>query len=137
MSQNAIETEPRAAQPAADVPRAEPTLDGCTRERGSLLGLPRVYWLLWTGALINRVGGTVFALLSIYLTRVRGLSPELAGLVLSLYAGGTTVAGPVGGVLADRIGRRATLILATSGAGTFMLMLGFVRAGGASTLVII
>jgi predicted MFS family arabinose efflux permease len=43
----------------------------------------------------------------------------------------------MGGVLADRIGRRATLLLATSGAGTLMLTLGFVRAGGAGTLVVI
>ena len=51
--------------------------------------------------LLNRLGGAVFFLLGLYLTRERGLRPELAGLVISLYAAGGLVAGPVGGALAD------------------------------------
>jgi MFS family permease len=93
-------------------------------------GLPRTFWVLWSGMLVNRLGGSVFFLLAVYLTHERGLSPELAGLVISLYAAGGTVAGPVGGVLADRVGRRATLLLGTSCAGTLMLSLGFARTTG-------
>ena len=44
-------------------------------------GLPRTYWILWTGALINRLGGFVMPLLALYLTGERGLSVEQAGLV--------------------------------------------------------
>jgi MFS family permease len=92
------------------------------------LRLPRVYWMLWTGMLLNRLGGTVFFFLSIYLTRERGLRPELAGLIVSLYAAGGMVSGPVGGALSDRVGRRATLLLGTSVAGALMLALGFARS---------
>jgi MFS family permease len=92
------------------------------------LGLPRIYWMLWAGMLLNRLGGSVFFLLGLYLTRERGLPTELAGLVISLYAMGGLVAGPVGGILADRIGRRATLLAGTASAGTFMLALGFARS---------
>lgn len=106
------------------------------RERGPF-GLPRTYWLLWTGMLLNRLGGAVFCLLSVYLTHERGLSPELAGLVLSLYAAGSTVAGPLGGVLADRLGRRATLIAGTACAGTLMLALGFSPGSGAGIILVI
>src|SRR5882724_6718398 len=72
------------------------------------LGLSRTYWMLWSGMLLNRLGGTIFFLLGIYLTRERGLSPALAGLVISLYAAGGLFAGPIAGALADRVGRRAT-----------------------------
>jgi MFS family permease len=100
-------------------------------DRVGLLGLPRTYWMLWAGMLLNRLGGAVFFLLGIYLTRERGLRPELAGLVISLYAAGGLLAGPVGGALADKLGRRATLLTGTACAGTLMLALGFARSMGA------
>ena len=96
-------------------------------ERG-LLGLPRVFWLLWVGMLVNRAGGAVFPFLSIYLTRQRGLDAATAGLILGIYAGAGMVAGPVGGVLADRVGRRATLLAGTSLAAASMLGLGVARS---------
>jgi MFS family permease len=98
-----------------------------------LFGLPRAYWTLWGGVLINRLGGAVFFLLGLYLTREQGLSVEVAGVVISLYAAGGLVGGPVGGVLADRLGRRATLLAGTTCAGTSMLALGLAR----STLAIV
>jgi len=98
-----------------------------TPRRGPL-GLPRAYWVLWAGTLLNRLGGTVFFLLGVYLTRERGLRPELAGLIISLNAAGGLFAGPVGGALTDRVGRRATLLLGTATAGTLMLALGFARS---------
>jgi MFS family permease len=109
-------------------PHAPANDTGFVASRPAWLGLPRVYWALWTGMLLNRLGGTVFFFLSLYLTRERGLRPELAGLVISLYAAGGMVSGPVGGALADRIGRRATLLLGTSVAGVLMLALGFARS---------
>jgi MFS family permease len=133
MSELQSPTEPSPAHLTPAEPQA-PVAAG--RDRGRF-GLPRTYWLLWSGMLLNRLGGAVFCLLSVYLTHERGLSPEIAGLVLSLYAAGSTVAGPLGGVLADRLGRRATLIAGTSCAGTLMLALGFSRSGGAGTILAI
>lgn len=95
------------------------------------LGLARAYWVLWGGMLFNCLGGTVFFMLGIYLTRDRGLSPELAGLIISSYAAGGLGAGPLGGVLADRLGRRATLLIGTATAGGLMLALGGARATAA------
>ena len=54
------------------------------------LGLPRTYWMLWCGMLLNRLGGTIFLLLGLYLTRERGLTPALTGVIISLYAAGGT-----------------------------------------------
>jgi MFS family permease len=77
----------------------------------SLRGLPRTFWLLWTGALINRLGGFVMTFLALYLTGVRGLSVAAAGTVVSLWGLGGFFAAPIGGLLADRWGRRPTLLL--------------------------
>src|SRR4051812_2094244 len=101
--------------------------------RLGLLGLPRTYWMLWSGMLLNRLGSSVFFLLGLYLTRERGLRPELAGLVMSLYAAGGVLAGPVGGGLADGGGRRLTLLGGTAASGMLMLALG----GARSTLAIL
>jgi MFS family permease len=92
------------------------------------LGLPRSFWLLWVGTLVNRLGGAVFPFLALYLTRDRGLSPALAGTAVSLYAAGGAIAGPVGGALSDRIGRRPSLLAATVLAAAAMLALAGVRA---------
>ncbi len=90
-------------------------------------GLPRTYWYLWAGALVNRLGGFVFTFLALYLTQVRGYSVERAGMVVALYGAGSMGSGPVGGLLADRIGRRATMLLSMTLGAAAMLQLGFAR----------
>jgi MFS family permease len=92
------------------------------------LRLPRPFWLLWVGMLVNRAGGAVFPFLALYLTRERGLDAATAGMILGIYAGAGMVAGPVGGLLADRLGRRATLLLGTSLAAASMVALGLARS---------
>jgi MFS family permease len=95
--------------------------------RAGLLGLPATYWVLWGGMLLNRLGGTIFMLLGIYLTRERGLSAPVAGLIISLDAAGGLFAGPIAGALADRLGRRPTLLLGTTGSALLMLAFGQAR----------
>jgi MFS family permease len=73
-------------------------------------GLPRPFWVLFAGTLVNRVGGFVLIFVSIYLTEVRGLTPTQAGAILSAYGLGATGGAPLGGALSDRFGRRPTLI---------------------------
>jgi MFS family permease len=75
-------------------------------------GLPRAFWWLWVGTLVNRLGTFVEPFLVLYLTAERGLSVGQAGAVLGVYGAGTIVAQPLGGSLADRVGRRS--VLATS-----------------------
>jgi MFS family permease len=89
--------------------------------------LPRTYWLLWGGTLVNRLGSFVVVFLSLYLTKARQVPVETAGLVVSLYGVGSFLAGAAGGLLADRIGRRPTMLLALFGASSAMLALGFAR----------
>ncbi|RQW97901.1 MDR family MFS transporter, partial [Micromonospora globispora] len=90
-------------------------------------GLPRAFWYLWTGTLINRLGSFVLVFLAIYLTQERGFSASQAGLVLGLWGVGGAVGTTVGGTLTDRWGRRPTLLTAHLGAATMMLGLGLAR----------
>ncbi|MFY1617993.1 MDR family MFS transporter [Micromonospora sp. WMMD736] len=90
-------------------------------------GLPRTFWYLWSGTLINRLGSFVLVFLAIYLTQERGFSPSQAGLVLGLWGVGGAVGTTAGGALADRWGRRPTLLTAHVGAATMMLALGLAR----------
>jgi MFS family permease len=87
-------------------------------------GLPRAFWYLWAGTLINRTGAFVIVFLAIYLTSERGFSASYAGLVLGLYGAGGAAGTMIGGVLADRWGRRPTLLTAHVGAAAMMLALG-------------
>ncbi|TWG25953.1 putative MFS family arabinose efflux permease [Actinoplanes teichomyceticus] len=80
--------------------------------RGTVGGLPAVYWYLWAGLLINRVGGFAVLYLSLYLTAERGAGSALAGLVVGTYGIGGVAGTLAGGVLTDRWGRRATLLAA-------------------------
>ncbi|MEU8658186.1 MDR family MFS transporter [Actinoplanes philippinensis] len=90
-------------------------------------GLPRQFWFLWTGTLINRVGSFAVLFLSIYLTSERGFSQSQAGLILGLYGVGGAIGTVSGGVLADRWGRRPTMLVAQFGAAGLMLALGLAR----------
>jgi MFS family permease len=86
-------------------------------------GLPPSYWFLWAGQLINRAGSFVLPMLTVYLTRVRGLSLVDAGPISSLYGLGSLVGTTLGGELADRVGRRATLLTSlVTGAGAMLLV---------------
>lgn len=87
-------------------------------------GLPKTFWYLWTGTLVNRLGSFVLIFLAIYLTQERGFDELAAGLVLSLWGVGGAVGTTLGGTLADRWGRRPTLLTAHLGAAAMMLTLG-------------
>ncbi|GAB1643277.1 MDR family MFS transporter [Krasilnikovia sp. MM14-A1259] len=90
-------------------------------------GLPRPFWFLWTGTLINKLGAFAIVYLAIYLTGPLHFSQTQAGLVLGAYGAGGALGTVSGGVLADRWGRRPTLLTAQFGAAALMLALGFGR----------
>lgn len=89
--------------------------------------LPRVYWTIWLGTLVNKLGSVVVPFLALYLTQERLLSKALAGLLISLYGVGAILAGLTGGMLADRYGRRVTLLLSLFGGAVATLGIGFAR----------
>jgi MFS family permease len=94
--------------------------------RSTAGGLPRTYWYLWSGILVTKVGGFAVLFLSLYLTGPRHLTPALAGAVIGGYGVGGAAGTLLGGVLADRWGRRRTLLLAHLAGAGVLLALGLV-----------
>jgi MFS family permease len=102
----------------------------------AVAGLPRPFWVLWAGTLINRLGTMVQPFLALYLTRVRHVSLAGTGAVLTVWAVGSLISQPTAGVLADRIGRRATLAGGTLTSGAAMIALAYVHALGAIVVIV-
>jgi MFS family permease len=97
---------------------------------------PRTYWYVWWGTLVNKLGNFVVPLLTIYLIKIRHVSVSEAGGVVSMFGAGSIAASLVGGYLADRIGRRITLVLALFGGALAMTGLGFARDLTAITVMV-
>ncbi|HWU10177.1 MAG TPA: MFS transporter [Streptomyces sp.] len=95
--------------------------------RDGTTGLPKQFWWLWTSTLINRLGSFVTTFLTLYLTTERGYSISYAGLVTALYGIGGSAAALIGGVLADRAGRRTTLLISQVATAITTAALGFVE----------
>lgn len=113
-------------QPAV---RAAPAT--ATRRRrapAALAGLGGTYWTLWTGTLVNRLGTFVEPFLILDLTTHRGFSIAAAGGALTVYGAGAILAQPLGGVLADRIGRVPVLAGGMLANGAANLLLGAARS---------
>jgi MFS family permease len=100
------------------------------RFRDQLRTFPAAAWILFGGVFINRFGTFVTPFLVIYLTRL-GYSVAQAGVALGAYGAGHIVASSLGGHLADRIGRRNTIVLSMFGSAAAMLALSQARSFGA------
>ncbi|HLH53775.1 MAG TPA: MFS transporter, partial [Verrucomicrobiae bacterium] len=94
--------------------------------RENLKALPRGAWILYFGTFLNKFGTFVVPFLAIYMTRL-GYSVAQAGLPIAAYGIGTLAACLLGGDLADRIGRRKTIVLSMFSAAVAMLCLSQAR----------
>ena len=95
--------------------------------RESLRALPRGAWILFFGTFLNKFGTFVLPFLAIYMTRL-GYTPAQAGLAIAAYGLGTLGACVLGGHLADRFGRRKTIVLSMFAGAAAMLCLSQVHS---------
>ncbi|HEX6358988.1 MFS transporter [Actinophytocola sp.] len=96
------------------------------RFRDALRTLPGRVWIVSLGVLVNRVGNFLPVFIVLYLTG-RGYSAGAAGFVLGVSGLGNVLGNAVGGYLADRIGRRWTIVVSavpTSGLTAVVPFLG-------------
>lgn len=91
-------------------------------------GLPPTYWLIWTGTLINRLGGFVVPFLTLYLTTQREIPVSQAALMVSFFGAGSFIAQLTGGELTDRLGRRPVMLTSFLVTPAAMVVLGLSRA---------
>ncbi|MEU2496470.1 MFS transporter [Streptomyces sp. NPDC007883] len=93
----------------------------------SVSGLPRAFWWLWISTLVNRLGAFVATYTALYLTLERGYSASYAGLVAALHGLGGVVSSLGAGVMADRLGRRPTLLIAQTSTAASVALPGFME----------
>jgi MFS family permease len=96
-----------------------------SRVQAAVGGLSPVYWVIWWGTLVNRLASFVGIFLALYLRQEHGFDEAQAGWVVGLWGLGGTLAAPVGGVLTDRVGRRATMLLGLVLGGLAVLAIAF------------
>ncbi|NUS74354.1 MAG: MFS transporter [Corynebacteriales bacterium] len=112
-------------------PPAEPTTSAPATGRIQQLaytfagGLPRTFWTLFAGQLINRLGNMVLPMLVFYLG-AKGLSDGQIGIVHGALGAGALVSHPLGGWLADKYGRRTTLIVGLVSTSAALIFVGSV-----------
>jgi len=98
--------------------------------RGSLISdlkqLPKPFYLLILGTFISRFGHFVIPFLVIYVDQL-GFPPSVTGYSLAAFGLGGLCASLIGGYLADRIGRKPTLLISCFGAAAAMLILSTAR----------
>jgi MFS family permease len=97
--------------------------------RSNLRVLPRPAWFLIGGAFVNRFASFAVVFLVLHLTRL-GNSIERAGLVVAVWGAGEVLASLAGGHLADRIGRRATIVLSMLASAAAMVAISQVHSYG-------
>lgn len=91
-------------------------------EQSSKQQLPHSLWILFAGTFINRFGSFVSIFLVLYMLS-RGYSAPQAGAAASAYGIGSVIASPLGGYLADWLGRRNTIMLSMFSSAVTMLLL--------------
>jgi len=92
----------------------------------SLRALPRPAWFLCFGTFLNKFGAFVVPFLTLYLTG-QGYTAGEAGLAVGAYGAGTLVASLLGGHLADKLGRRKTIVLSMFLGAAMMMLLSQAR----------
>ncbi|MER5205116.1 MFS transporter [Streptomyces sp. NPDC002825] len=78
-------------------------------------GLPSVVWTIFAGTIVNRLGYLVTPFLVFFLAS-RGVTGGESTYVLGALGAGNLIGPAVGGILADRIGRRPTMLIGLIGA---------------------
>jgi MFS family permease len=94
--------------------------------REELRDLPRAFWVLWVGTLVNRFGSFVFPFLALYAVQL-GHSATIAGAAVGAYGAGGLVSALAGGEMADRLGRRLVIVFSMAGSAATMLALAAVH----------
>src|SRR6266545_1099985 len=116
----------QSARPIADYAAPVPLLPPLVvRARGHARRFPRPFWVLIGASAVGSFGAGLFvSYWALYLTDERGASGAQAGALLALAGGMGLVGAPLGGILADRLGRRSTLLLSLAGSAVGLILYG-------------
>src|SRR5687767_5334889 len=94
----------------------------------------RTVRILVVARAVNRIGAFTLPFLGLLLTAEFGATVTEAGLVLTLFGLAAIVSRLAGGQLADRLGRRSTIVAGLTGCAVAQLWIAF--AGGLTEIVL-
>jgi MFS family permease len=94
---------------------AAPTLTGPWR------GLSPAVWILVVARAVNRIGAFTLPFLGVVLTVEFGTSLGQTGLIIAVFGAATIPSRLLGGQLADRLGRRRTIVVGLTGCAVAQL----------------
>jgi MFS family permease len=108
------------------------------RVRSHAKRFPRSFWILLVGdALESFSFGVVLPYFALYLTETIGASPAEAGVVLALWSFVALGATPLGGLLADRLGRRPVMLVSVAGAAVAAILFAVVSGLWAVAVLVV
>jgi MFS family permease len=103
--------------------------ESVARARSHAARFPRPYWFLLAGEAVQSVGfGIAVPYMTLYLTGPVGITAAQTGVMMLVWTTVSLAGQPLGGVLADRIGRRPVMIGGLAGAGVSAAGLAFVSS---------
>ncbi len=92
---------------------------------------PTQLWVLVVGGFISSLGSAlVFPFLTLYLRQRLGIPLAQIGLVFTVHAAASLVAGMVGGFIADRFGRRTVMLVSLLSSSVVLLLMGLASTYG-------
>jgi MFS family permease len=92
--------------------------ESVARARSHAARFPRPYWFLLAGEAVQSLGfGIAVPYMTLYLTGPVGITATQTGVMMLVWTVVSLAGQPIGGVLADRIGRRPLMIGGLAGAG--------------------
>lgn len=112
--------------------------DRLARARSHARRFPRPFWILVGGDAIESFAyGLVVPYFALYVTDTIGASPAQAGWVMAIWSAVALGGTPLGGVLADRLGRRPVMIAGLAGAGVASIAFGLANGLWAVAVLIV
>lgn len=97
---------------------------------------PPALWTMVGGTFINTFGSSmVFPLFTLYFTEKFGLTLAEAGLLATFFVAGSIIGNPLGGFLADRLGRKGVMIFSLAAAA--VLSMSMALAPSAQALIVV
>lgn len=91
------------------------------------INLPAAVHVLCFGSFINRAGSFVMVFMTIYVSEQLGFGIAFAANCFGVFGLGSIVSSLVGGLLADRFGRKPIMLLALFGGATALALMGMAR----------
>ncbi len=102
-------------------------------ETGSLfreyLSLPAALHILCAGSFLNKAGSFVIVFMTLYVTEHLKLDATFATRCIGAFGLGSILSSLLGGQLADRFGRRSTMLLALWGGSLLLVVISLVNSG--------